>query len=109
MSQTGYDDTYNKAQILENKKNIEELTKRFNKYEKDVIHDQYKMRQLITEAVDAGVKPMFDGTLALEKRITTLENNPRDKSHKFLLGIIGFLGTVLTAIAIAIIRKQLNI
>lgn len=90
-------------------KRIEKLEDRWSEFDKEYIHNNYKLKELISDAVKQGMEPVIRQAKDTERRVKELEDRPKTLSHKFTIWLIGSMGAVIVALLIALVRTSLNI
>lgn len=96
-------------QVEDNRQKIIALEQKFDVYEKEIIHDSYRIKEMIVTAVAEGVAPAMAEQRQLAERIHALEDAPRDAVFNFMKYTVGVMGTILVALAIAFFKIQFNL
>lgn len=88
---------------------VNKLKEKVDQFEKDYIHNNYKMKEMIVEAVKEGMKPLLADSIILSKRLTIVEDMPKTWSHTFVMWAFAASGSIIVALVIALIRLRTNI
>lgn len=88
---------------------VSKLEDRFNSFEKDNIHNNYKLRDMIVDAVSQGMKPLMEENKIMSGRIRIVEDLPKTRSHKFVTWAFAAAGTIIVALTLALIKTKFNI
>lgn len=88
---------------------IESLESRFDDFDRANIHNNYKLKEMIVDAVATGMKPVIDASNKMEKRIVQLEDRPKDTSYKILTWAVGGMGAIIIALLTALLKTLFKI
>lgn len=97
----------NRIKKLEDK--FDQQKERFDDFEKNNIHNNYKLRNLVVDAVTEGLKPLLAANDILSSRVTIVEDLPKTRSQKFVTWLVGALGIIIVGLASALIHMALKI
>lgn len=96
-------------QVEANRLEILALKEKFDMYEKDIIHDSYRTKEMIVTAVTEGVAPAMAQQALMMERIRKLEDAPKDKVFHFMKWAMAALGTVTVTLIIALLKSKIHI